>query len=74
MSALGICIDANLTFDIHIDDICLKASRQISALQRISDLLDFPSRKTIYNSFISSHFSYCPLVLFFKSKDRIVKM
>ena len=32
MTALGICIDENLTFDIHIDSICLKASRQISAL------------------------------------------
>ena len=60
MTALGICIDENLTFDIHIDNICLKASRQISALQRLTGLLDFPSRKAIYNSFISSHFNYCP--------------
>ena len=45
MTALGICIDENLTFDIHIDNICLKASRQISALQRLTGLLDFPSRK-----------------------------
>ena len=30
MSALGICIDENLSFDIHIDT-CLKASHQISA-------------------------------------------
>ena len=53
MSALGICIDANLTFDIHIDNIYLKANRQISALQRLTGLLDLPSRKAIYNIFIS---------------------
>ena len=67
-------IDENLTFDIHIDSICLKASRQISALQRLTGLLDFPSRKAIYNSFISSHFNYCPLVWFFTSKASIAKM
>ena len=54
MSALGICIDENMNFDIHIDNICLKASRQNSALQRLTGLLDLPSRKAIYNSFISS--------------------
>ena len=74
MTALGICIDENLTFDIHIDSICLKARRQISALQRLTGLLDFPSRKAIYNSFISSHFNYCPLVWFFTSKASIAKM
>ena len=34
MTSLGICIDDTLTFDSHISDICIKASRQISALQR----------------------------------------
>ena len=32
ITALGICIDENLTFDEHVNNICLKASRQISAL------------------------------------------
>ena len=74
MSALGICIDGNLTFDLHIDNICLKARRQISALQRLTGSLDLPSRKAIYNSSISSHFNYCPLVWFFTSKASIAKM
>ena len=74
MSALGICIDKNLTFDIHIDNICLKASRQISALQRLTGLLDLPSRKALCNSFISSHFNHCQLVWFFTSKANIAKM
>ena len=39
ITALGICIDENLTFDEHVNNICLKASRQISALQRLTNLL-----------------------------------
>ena len=74
MTALGICIDENLTFDIHIDNICLKASRRISALQRLTGLLDVPRRKAIYNSFISSHFDYSPLVCFFTSIAKMQKI
>ena len=40
MTSLEICIDENLNFDFHISNICQKASRQISALQRLTGLLD----------------------------------
>ena len=73
MTSLGICIDGNFNFDLHIKDICLKASRQISALQRLTGLLDLASRKTIYTSFTSSNFNYCPLVCFFTSRASINK-
>ena len=62
ITALGICIDENLTFDNHVNNIGLKASRQIGALQRLNGLLDLPSRRAIYTSFIVSNFNYCPLV------------
>ena len=74
ITTLGICIDENLTFDEHVNNICLKASRQISALQRLTGLLDMPSRKAIYNSFIVSNFNYCPLVYYFTSRESINKM
>ena len=74
ITALGVCIDENLTFDTHVDNICLKASRQISALQRLTGLLDLPSRKAIYTSFTFSNFNYCPLVWFFTSRASITKM
>ena len=64
ITALAISIDENSTFDIHVNNISLKASRQISALQRLTGLLDLPSRKAICNSFIFSKFNYCPLVYF----------
>ena len=57
-----------------VNNICLKASRQISALQRLTGLLDLPSRKAIYASLIFSNFDYCPLVWFFTSWASITKI
>ena len=74
ITALGICIDENLTFDEHVNNICLKASRQISALQRLTNFIDMPGKKAIYNSFIVSNFNYCPLVWYFTSRESINKM
>ena len=67
-------IDDTFTFDLHINDICIKASRQISASLRLTGLLDYPSRKALYSSFISSHFNYCPLVWFRTRRVSIIKM
>ena len=66
ITTVGICIDENLTFDEHVNNICLKTSRHISALQRLTGLLDMAclSRKAIYNSFIVSNFNYRPLGFF----------
>ena len=63
-SMTTLCIDENLTFDIHIDDICLKANRQITASQRLTGLLDLPIRKAIYNSFIPSFLIIAHLCVF----------
>ena len=74
ITALGICIDENHTFDEHVNDICTKASRQISALQRLTGFIDMSGRKAIYNSFIVSNFNYCPIVWYFTSRESINKM
>ena len=74
ITALGMCIDQNLTFNEHVNDICSKASRQISALQRLTGFIDMPGRKAIYNSFIVSNFNYCPLACYFTSRESINKM
>ena len=71
---LGVCIDAKLNLNEHVRRICSKASAQISALQRLTWLVDYPSRKAIYNSFIASNFNYCPLVSFFTSRESIDKI
>ena len=68
---LGVCIDGKLNFNEHVRRICSKASAQIYALQRLTGLVDYPSRKAIYTSFIASNFNYCPLVWFFTGRESI---
>ena len=48
IDVLGVCIDGKLNFNEHVCRICSKASAQISALQRLTGLVDYPSRKAIY--------------------------
>ena len=62
---LGIKIDNKLTFGEHVEGLCKKASHNLSAVARISSLMRFEQRKRIVNLFITSHFSYCPLVWMF---------
>ena len=68
INILGVNFDNKLNFDAHVNALCVKASRQVSVLQRLSNFLDFESRKTIYRTFILSNFSYCPVVWYFTSK------
>ena len=67
-------IDGKLNFNEHVRSICSKANAQISTLQRLTGLVDYPSRKAIYTNFISSNFNYCPLVCFFTSRESINKI
>ena len=62
---LGVHIDNQLNFKYHVNQICLKAGRKISALSRISHLLSQEKRRIIAKTFIESQFNYCPLVWMF---------
>ena len=64
----GIKIDNKLTLEEHVEGLCKKASQKVSAVARISSLMRFEQRKRIVNLFITSHFSYCPLVWMFHSR------
>ena len=68
------CIDGKHNFNEHVHRICSKASAKISALHRLTGLVDYQSRKAIYTSFIASNFNYCPLVWFFTSRESINKI
>ena len=65
---LGIHIDSNLKFDGHIKNICSKARSKCFALSRIRNYLSLDKAILLYNSFILSNFSYCPLIWMFCSK------
>ena len=53
----GIKIDNKLTFQEHVEELCIKASQKVSVLGRISSVMRFEQRKRIDNSLITSHFS-----------------
>ena len=65
---LGIKTDNKLTFEEHVEELCKKASQKFSTVARISFLMRFEQRKPIVNLFITSHFSYCPLIWMFHNR------
>ena len=58
---LGMQIDNQLSFNLHISNIC-KSTKQLNALVRFKCFLGFEEIKVLINSFILSNFNYCPLV------------
>ena len=65
---LGITIDSNLTFENHINIISKKASLKLNALTRIAPYMNIQKPRTIMKSFVTSPFSYCPLIWMFHSR------
>ena len=66
---LGVTIDSDLKFDIHVNDLCKKAIQKLNTLARISGYMDSSKKRTIMKAFITSHFSYCPLVWMFHNRE-----
>ena len=62
---LGIKFDSSLSFKDHITSLCKKASQKLRALARIVNYMDLPRRKVLIKVFITSQFSYCPLIWMF---------
>ena len=59
---LGINLDRNFYFDNHISILCRRANKKLTALARLSNILNFHKMKTLISSFFNSQFSYCPLI------------
>ena len=68
-----LCVES-MCVESHVDNVCLKPSRQISALLRLTRLLDLPRRKAIYTSLLSSNFNYWSLMWFFTSRASIIEI
>ena len=67
---LGIKIDSKLMFDSHVKSLCKKASQKLNALSRVAYQLDFNQRKLLMNVFITSQFSYTPVVWMLHSRKQ----
>ena len=67
---LGIKIDSKLMFDSHVKSLCKKASQKLNALSRVAYQLVFNQRKLLMNAFITSQFSYAPVVWMIYSRKQ----
>ena len=66
---LGVTTHSDLKFDIHVNNLCKKATKKVNAFAQISGYMDSSNKRTIMKAFITSHFSYCPLVWMFHSRE-----
>jgi hypothetical protein len=62
---LGVTIDKELKFHLHVKNICKKASAKVTALARLIKIVPLSRKRILFNSFVKSQFSYCPLVWMF---------
>lgn len=74
ITILGVEFDDKLNFVNHVDELCNQTSKQINALKRMKHYLDKPCKRTIYKSYISCNFNYCPLVWMFAGKTNMDKL
>ena len=58
---LGIYIDNNLKFDIHVDNLCSKLRSSIYCLKIIRDWAGMPLLRSVYFALFHSHINYCVL-------------
>ena len=74
---LGINLDKNLKFDIHVESICQKANRKLNALARIANYMELPKRRILMNAFLKSQFNYCPAIWMFHNctlNNKIIRL
>ena len=62
---LGVTIDNELKFDEHLNNVCLKANRKLSALMRMKKFLDFNKISMVFKGLSDFQFKSCPLTWMF---------
>ena len=74
VNLLGVQIDDQLNFSLHVSNICRSAANQLNALIRLKRFLIFEVKKTLINSYFYSNFNYCLLVWMFSSAKSLNKV
>ena len=62
-------MEAESTFNKHMDLVCKKASQKLNALSRMCAFIPCDKRKMLVNAFFSSQFSFSPLVWMFYNRQ-----
>ena len=71
---IGVNLDSKLHFEIHIQQICLKAGNHLNVLKRLSPFINCKDKMAIFRSFILCHFEFCSVVWHFCGKTSIRRM
>ena len=56
---LGVTIDQNLTYNVHVENVINKISKSLGVLTRASRVVPLQVRVTLYNTLVLPHFDYC---------------
>ena len=58
---LGLTVDENLSWKLHLDRLRMQLGRNVGLLRYLKFHLPFPALKSVYYSLIHSYFNYCPI-------------
>ena len=60
---------SDITIHEHLNNVCLKTNRKLSALMRTRKLLVSNKTRMLFKGFFESQFKYCPLLCMFYSRN-----
>ena len=61
LKLLGVTIDDQLNFNIHVNEICKRASQRVGVMIRLKKLIPTNAKLTMYKSAILPYLAYCHL-------------
>ena len=65
---LGIETDGKLMFSKHVEALCYKVNKKITAFSRLNNFITAQQAQSMYNAVILSNFNYFPLIWMFCNK------
>ena len=59
VKSLGVHLDNQLMWSVHIDKLCKKIASAIGALKRMRSYIPIDTATQVYQALIQPHFDYC---------------
>ena len=72
--SLGVVLDDNMLFDLHVSDICRSSFNQLRNLSKIRKYLTRESSEIAVHAFITSKLDYCNSLLYGCRKTQLKKL
>ena len=72
--SLGVVLDDNMLFDVHVSDICRSLFNQLRNLSKIRKYLRRESSEIAVHAFITSKLDYCNSLLYGCRKTQLKKL